>query len=493
MLIKRNLSFAVLLLLGLWISSCENLTEVSKMKDGTNSTIGDSTATLPAANKGVANQTINNWIFENMNVYYLWGDKMATKTATNMQLSPDKYFESLLYQYGTVDRFSWIEEDAEALVASLQGVTKAAGITYSTLEASPGSSALVFAIRYTIKDSPADKAGLKRGDIITKVNGVEISKDNYQSMMIPEALVLTLGEITSAGVVSTSKTVSVNKAVIQNYPVHFSSVIDLGIKKVGYIVYNQFVPGITSNGSTNTRFDDELRSIFADFKTKGVNELVLDLRYNGGGYISSSDVLSSLIVKNLKPGTLMNKQVWSANARKLFNVAESEYETNWINESSNLGSLDRVFILTSRGTASASELVINNLKPFMDVVLIGNNTYGKDVGSVTIDDSRNKYRWKWGLQPIVLRTVNALGEANYGTVDGFTPTYKVNDNVIPFHPFGDPNETLLKVALEKIGGSSVVAKARLGSTMVLPLLEKGGGFDNMRNNITDMYLDKIPQ
>lgn len=484
----RKWALLALLAAGIGFSSCEALTEVSKMKDGTDG--GSGTGTLHASNKGVSNQTVNNWIYENMNVYYLWGDKMGAKANTDLGRVPDKYFESILYQYGTTDRFSWIDEDAEALVASLQGITKSAGFSYTPFLAGPNTKDVIFAVRYSIKDSPAAAAGLIRGDIITKVNGTTIDTLNYRTILSPENLTFTLGERSGTSYVSTGKTISVTKAVIQNYPSHFNSIIEAGDKKIGYLVYTQFIPGATVNGVTNTQFDNELRTIFGQFKAQGVSELVLDLRYNGGGYISSSDVLSSLIVKNLKPGTLMNKQIWSENARKLINEPESWYESYWRNEPNNLGNLNRVFILTSGSTASASELVINNLKPFMEVILVGGNTYGKDVGSITIDDRRNNYRWKWGLQPIVLRTVNAVGDASYGTKSGFTPDYTVNDNVLPYRPFGDPSETLLKVALEKITGASVLASARAAGTLVLPALEKEGGFDNPRNNIRDMYLDR---
>lgn len=482
----RKWALLALLAAGIGLSSCEALTEVSKMKEGPD---GGDPGTLHASNKGTSNQTVNNWIHVNMDAYYLWGDQMAAKANTDLTRVPDKYFQSLLYQYGNVDRFSWIEEDAEELVKSLNGVTKSAGFSYTPFLAGSNTKDVIFAVRYSIKDSPAEKAGLLRGDIITKVNGVTIDTLNYRTILSPEALSFTLGERTASGFVSTNTTISVTKDVIQNFPVHFSKIIEAGDKKIGYVVYTQFIPGITTNGATNTQFDNELRTIFGQFKAQGVSELVLDLRYNGGGYISSSDVLSSLIVKNLKPGTLMSKQVWSANAKKLFNEPESAYESYWRTEPNNLGSLSRVFVLTSGSTASASELVINNLKPFMEVILVGGNTYGKDVGSITIDDRSNNYRWKWGLQPIVLRTVNAVGEASYGTKSGFTPDYAVSDNVLPYRPFGDPSETLLKVVLEKITGTSTVASARAAGSLALPELEKGG-FDNPRNNISDMYLDR---
>lgn len=483
MYLGKKWTVLALLAVSIGFTSCEALTEVSKIKDGTDGT--DSSA-LHASNNGVSNQTINNWIYDNMNAYYLWGDRLASKGNTNLGQVPDRYFQSLLYQYGTTDRFSWIEEDAEELVKSLNGVTTSAGFSYTPFLAGPNTKDVIFSVRYSIKDSPAEKAGIVRGDIITKVNGTTIDTLNYRTILSPENLVFTMGERLATSFVSTNRTVSLTKTEIQNYPVHFNKIIEAGDKKIGYLVYTQFIPGMGSNG----QFDNELRSVFGGFKAAGVTELVLDLRFNGGGYISSSDVLSSLIVKDLKPGTLMSRQIWSNNAKQIFNEPESAYESYWRSEPNNLGSLSRVFILTSGGTASASELVINNLKPFMEVILVGGNTYGKDVGSISITDERNNYRWKWGLQPIVLRTVNALGEAKYGTKSGFTPDYPVSDNVLPYQPFGDPSETLLKAALEKITGAAAPAGARTAGNFTLPVLEKGGGFDNPRNNIRDMYLNR---
>lgn len=480
--------FFLLIVLVLGFSSCEKLTEVSAIKDG--KVTGG--VVVPTSNNGRSNETVNSWVYDVMDIFYLWGDKMPTKTASNQTLDPDKYFESLLYQYGTTDRFSWIEEDAEALRSSLQGVTKSSGFSYSAFRVTAGEG-VVLAVRFVIKNSPAEKAGVKRGDLITKINGTDLTVQNFAELLSAESLVFTLGERSGTTIASTSKTISVTKATIQNYPVNFTSIIEAGTKKVGYIVYNQFIPGITTGTTNDGQFDNELRKVFGEFKTAGVSELVLDLRFNGGGFISSSEVLSSLIVKNLAPGTLMNREMWSANgeqyARRYWGYTDADFYSNWGDEPNNLKGLSRVFVLVSGGTASASELVINNLKPHMEVILIGANTYGKDVGSITLDDSGNNYRWKWGLQPIVLRTVNSEGKADYGTKDGFKPDFAVTDNVIPFLPFGDPNETLLKVALQQIGGTSTTAKARVQNTLALPMIESLGGYDNPRNNIRDMYVD----
>jgi hypothetical protein len=133
-------------------------------------------------------------------------------------------------------------------------------------------------------------------------------------------------------------------------------------------------------------------------------------------------------------------------------------------ESNNIGSLNRVFVLTSTGTASASELIINNLKPFMNVILIGEHTYGKNVGSFTITD--NTKRWNYGLQPITFKILNSLDQSEYGTVNGFLPDYALLDDVLPYKLLGDPNETYLNKALSIIGPTAYKANAIVNSTSV---------------------------
>jgi hypothetical protein len=191
----------------------------------------------------------------------------------------------------------------------------------------------------------------------------------------------------------------------------------------------------------------------------------------------------------------MSKQEWNTELTKAYKTkyGNDVFDTKWLNESNNLGTLNRVFVLTSKATASASELVINNLKPYMDVVLIGDNTYGKNVGSVTLSD--DKKRWKWGMQPIVLRTVNSLGQSEYGGKDGFIPNFKVADNAIPFKPFGDENETLLSVAIQQITGvsaSTANANARTKGTKKVDILNSAYPLDNPKHEIRDMFIDKLP-
>ena len=420
------------------------------------------TADTPAApsfstNAGstTSDSAANVFIYGAMKDYYLWADQMPSLNSTAIKLKPIDYFYTLLYGYDTIDRFSWMDTSATNLTNQLNGINTVLGVKYSAFYADGTQTNVVFAISYVLKGSAAEAAGIKRGDFIYKVDGKQITVANYQSILQNQTLSIELANYVNGVFTGTGKTVSVTKTTLQTNPILKDTVVEWSGKKVGYLTYIQFL----------NSFDDSLRAVFTRFKNyknTGIDELVLDLRFNGGGYVVSSDLLTSLIVKDLpsKVGTIMNKKVYNnAYTAVLKKEANSDqyFFTNFKSESANLGKLSRVFVLTSPGTASASELVINNLKPFMEVVLIGEHTYGKNVGSFTITDS--KQRWSFGLQPITFKTVNSRDESNYGTVNGFIPDYVLKDNVIPFKPFGDPTETYFGKALSIISPVAYKANA----------------------------------
>ncbi len=428
------------------------------------------------SNTDTTNETINGWVYDNMKYWYLWTDQMPAKKTTND--SPEDYFYTLLNDYPNTDRFSWIQEDVDELTNSLNGINKVFGMKYTIYYLDNTQTNVGFFVTYVIKGSPAEKAGLKRGDIILTVNGTQLDKNNYTTLMTPETATFGLGKVASNVFSLNGTTVQVTKAEVQDNPVHFSTVIEKGNKKIGYLVYSQFI----------STFDANLRQVFADFKSKGVTELVLDLRLNPGGYISSADILASLIVKNLNTDNVLHSDQWNANVTK--DRPSYTTPTKFRNEPNNLGTLNRLFVLTSTGTASASELVINGLRPYMDVILIGAHTYGKNVGSVTLSDSQK--RWKWAMQPIVLKTINSKGESNYGTKNGFNPDYAVTDNVIPFKAWGDENETLLKKALELITGQvatqQIAPNARVSISEMKGEPLKVNESENPYQNLKEMYV-----
>lgn len=470
---KLNKFFLIILVVGVF--SCK----IATVEPTTTSTTTNTTTSPNAA--------ANSWVYDQLKELYLWSDKLPSKDKTNLTLVTGKdgeaaditkhYFYSLLNDYPNTDRFSWIRENVADLTASLSGISTSFGFSRSAVYLDNTQTNVVFFISNVILGSPAEKAGLKRGDIILTINGTQINGTNFSSLIANnETATFGLGEFKNGAYVLSGKTITATKGVVQNNPIQFSKIIEKGNKKIGYLVYTQFLE----------TYDEQLKQVFGQFKTAGVNELVLDLRTNGGGRISSADLISSLVVKNLSTNNVIHQDEWNATIKAKYPSVATP--TKFTNQANNLN-LTRLVVLTSNSTASASELVINSLRPYMEVVIVGQNTYGKNVGSITLKDETNPARWSWGMQPIVLRTVNSKGESAYGTKTGFSPDYLVSDNVYPFKPWGDESETLLKKALEVITGVVIPAEAsanRSFRTMSTTVLEQNIS-DNPADNRKDMF------
>lgn len=402
------------------------------------------------------NQTVDAWILDNMQTYYYWNDKIPANP--DKTLAPSDFFDSILNTYNATtnpdgDRFSWIEENATDLTSSLSGESKTTGMEFALYLRASGSTDVIAQVLYVLPNSPAAVAGLKRGDIITKVNGQGITTTNYQSLLFDDSVTnytFGLATVSSQSIVDSSVTKTVTATVFQANPVYMDSIYTVGSKKIGYLVYNQFVPA--PNGSSGTEYDNQVDAIFAQFKAAGVNELVLDLRYNPGGYTSSSANLASLIGKGVDDSKLYFRESWNSTITP---VLQKQYGSDFFlqkfsTKAQNIGgSLSRLFVLTTDRTASASELIINGLRPYMTVNTIGTTTYGKNVGSITITDDTGKINW--GMQPIVFRSYNSLGQSDYAT--GFTPTVEVEEP-ITLYPLGDVRDALLNEALYQIAGTA---------------------------------------
>lgn len=426
---------------------------------------------------------INSWVYEVMQDAYFWSSSMPAQATLNANANPSDYFEKLIYNRATVDRFSGITDDVAALQKQFNGISKIFGIQYQIAAPNSSSTNVGLYLSYVVKGSPAETAGLKRGDIVTKVDGQQLTNANYTTLLRnSDTHSFTLGTLDGTTLVSDDKrTFSVTKAEVNENPVGFSTTIDKSKygKKIGYLVYTQFVPGTDASPKA---YDDQLRKVFGDFKAQGVNELVLDLRFNGGGYISSAETLASLIGKNISASKVFYKEQWNekftAEMKKL--KGTNALDHNFVAEPNNIGSqLDRVFVLTSQGTASASELVINGLKPYMSVITVGDHTHGKNLFGTLIDHDQK--RWNWGMYVMLGQTANANDESDYGTANGIAANYKVDDTVIPYRSFGDDNETLFSKVLN-IMGVPITPNARLGATARVKPLTSEFLKDNLQTN-----------
>ena len=261
---------------------------------------------------------INKWVYDTMEDAYFWYDQMPTLATLDTQAKTEDFFEKLIYQRETTDRFSLITDDIDALEKEFNGVSKIFGIRYLLGYTDNTNTNIGLFLSYVVPQSPAANVGLQRGDIILKINGQNITSSNFSTVMNNDNVTFTLGKISNNSIVADTKTLAVAKAEVTENPVGFSSIIQKSSanKTIGYLLYTQFVPGL-DQGDT-LKYDNQLRKIFGDFKAAGVNELVLDLRFNPGGYISSATTLASLVVKDLTSNKIFFKDQYNSKYQAYF-------------------------------------------------------------------------------------------------------------------------------------------------------------------------------
>src|SRR6476660_7585685 len=330
---------------------------------------------------------IQDFVWKGMNLYYLWqadvpdlaDDRFANQNELNSFLS-DYDDPAALFQHlrvaPTIDRFSYITNDYTQLEGVLSGTTKNNGVDFG-LRYKPGSTTDLFGwVRYILPDSDASGKDIHRGDIFYAINGTPLTIDNYQSLLANDTYTLNLADYDNGNITPNGESVTLTKAVYSENPVLVSSVIETGVHKIGYLMYNGFYPN----------FETQLNNAIGALQAQGITELVLDLRYNSGGSVDTATRLASMITGQFN-GELFAKEQWNDKAQAFFETQNPDALVNKFTTTINTGAsinnlnLSKVYVLTTKSTASASELVINGLAPYIDVVQIGDNTIGKNVGS----------------------------------------------------------------------------------------------------------------
>lgn len=392
------------------------------------------------------NIAINKWINDVMKEVYLWLAEMKTPIANTSD--PKDYFESLLNR--PTDRFSVIYPDYQQLINSLNGVSLEAGYEFTLYRESSSNNNVVAEVTYIKKNSPAASAAMRRGDYITRINGTQMTLENFRTVLAlidkPHTLATLRFNESSGGFVAQPE-ISLTPVELAENPNFLDSVYTVNGEKIGYVVYHFFAPG---PGNNSTAYDQEMDGIFADFKAKGIQHLVIDFRYNGGGFVSSAVNLASLIAPDVKSTDIFSKTKYNSFLMQFDNL--KNVQTAFRAKAENLGKVlkgNKVYVLTSTRTASASELIINGLKPYMDVFIIGDKTTGKNVGSVPFEDDKNPTN-KYGMLPIVSRSFNSLDQSEY--TNGFLPNIEAKESSERLKPLGDINELLLRKAIEQITG-----------------------------------------
>ena len=448
------------------------------------------------------NTEINDFIWKGLNQWYYWqkdvtnladtkADDAAAYKAYLSSLDQGKpFFNSLIFG---ADRFSWIEEDYAVLENQLSGISASNGMKFILYRRCDGCDGLIGAVTYVLPNSDAAQKGIIRGDVFNSVNGQELTLDNYASLIYSDAMSYSidlvnydasLDEISPRNI-----SITLNKEEnFQEVPIHKNQVIEHNGIRVGYLMYNKFVGtvDIDGDGVNEHDFNQALIDAFIELKNQNITELVLDLRYNGGGSVQTCTYLASLITGQFT-GEVFAQQIWNSKIMDYIDCVNTnsdpdddlDFNNYFVDQTSSGVSLSslgltKVYILTSSRSASASELLINGLSSKINVVQIGESTTGKNVGSITLYDyidNNNELRnpnHKYAMQPIVLKIANSEGFADY--TDGLVPKSEdliIRERVSSYDVLGSPTEPLLEAALNHISGGG----SAKGSSKNEPLLE----------------------
>lgn len=321
-------------------------------------------------------------------------------------------------------------------------------------------------IRYHQGDKYIDKWSMLTDDMasfnsILSINDEKITPDNYTDLYYKPTLKVSLGELKENTIVSQNKSIELTAVNMYENPIICDSVYEFNGKKVGYLAYTGF----------DLKSINPLIEIGKKFKAEGIEELVLDLRYNGGGYVITENVLASMFAPQeaVSSKKVFEKEIYNSYLSEIYQKQGENLETRFTTEfnypevevnastkDANIG-LKKIYGLIGSGSASASEALLGGLMPYTNVRLIGTQTHGKYCTGwmLSAEDMYEKCPQElknWGIYVMVSIYQNADGKTPC-MPDGFIPDIQIEDDPIQAYQIGDVNEPLLKQALTEAGRS----------------------------------------
>lgn len=412
---------------------------------------------------------VNMFAFNMMNTYYLWNEEISEGLANwKYGEDPIEKVKSVRYKDASgkdIDRWTQLTDDFKAMSSGVSGTSTTPGFDFVLYYTDSSKKAVYMVVTLVYADSPAAEAGLKRGDVIVKLNGKTIDGDKYSEIIMDNLYSGTSCSLTLYG----GSEVTVRRVEMYEDPVLLFKTFAFGGKKVGYFLYNAFTQG------------SYLRIIEACkyFKAEGIDELILDLRYNGGGFTLTEQALASMLAPEaeVKAGSIFETQVYNKKVTEEMGREETPFTTGFTftdkgksvsfsTADANIG-IKKIYALVSSGTASASESLICCLKPYMDVEVLGTQTHGKycsgimcsaktwydDVRKDLGDEDYNKgikYSDNWGIYVMIGRFADKNG-VTLCMPSGLVPDIEVADDPLDGFQFGDPSEKMLGAALSRAG------------------------------------------
>lgn len=426
---------------------------------------------IPPTNvKEVLNIKENNFIQQNYTQYF----EKAEDVLNYLKLLT-KYDRPHREQAKDFDWYSLIDRGENISNTIKKTLTSGLGISVFYLQTKSTETDKSLYIQFVENGSPAHEANLQRGDQILSINGdkninysFQVSKNFAPLLDYLQSTTLTLNVRKQNG---HEKVVTLYPKTYFSKPILTSKTITINDKKIGYFFLKSFAS--VRSGNFRTSFYYDLETLFSEFENNGINELVIDLRHNGGGDVETAEYLANRLAPSIVDGKIMYT----------YKVNKFIENLGWLNENEEFApvkfhkrgslNLSRVYFLVSSETASASELLINILKPVLDTYLIGtitykdnkesvaDRTYGKPVGFFAypvLNDNVDLYVSSFKMY-------NSKGEGDY--FNGLQPTvnlWEYNN----FLDFGDPEETLLNAALNHIYTGSFEIKNLKASNSLRP-------------------------
>lgn len=429
------------------------------------------------------------WIDEQLEKYYLYNEEYKTMerdltleyddfletTLMNMSTNVlDKKFYETLYGVRFYDYllYSYVIREESTKSRAIMSSREDVSFGFASTELVTLNGEYAIAVHGVYEDSPAAECGFKRGTVITNIEGESITWINYYYGLAYNLLYPSDGDQYTITAYNMDEPQSITAKSTEINPILHQEILE---PNIGYLVYSQF----------DNNFDDDLEASMEEFIAAGVTDMILDLRINPGGYISSATLLGSMLSGTYGSGLvfayyLLNDDLTNSPTSTAAMMGMS-YDSNnrafYINfddSTPKLTSLTtpRIYCLVSGNTASASELLINSLRGInFEVILIGSTTDGKNVGMVDLSGTFGGYNYD--LLPITFENRNAKMEGGYEA--GMEVDYEVND-LYGFTDYG-ASEPMVAKTLELITGESATMD-ETRSAASYPLQSVAGKADN---------------
>ena len=421
---------------------------------------------------------VNTFAWNVMNSYYLWRDEIQTQLDQwETWEEPIQKVADIRYKDASgkdIDRWTMVTDDYSSFQGDVSGHTRTIGMDFVLYYYDQSQKQVCAVVTYTYAGSPAETAGLKRGDLILTVNGREMMKDNYQKIVQDGFFG---GGTVKLGLRS-GKTVTLTAVGMYEDPIQTVTILqNQNGRKVGYLHYTSFTLDSC----------DGLPEVFRRFVEEGIDDLVLDLRYNGGGYVVTGEVLASMLapLSAVEEGKVFSQMVLNPKLAEEMENEPKHFQNSFIFKNgdqtkilSTAGAnpdLPRLYVLVTGSSASASESLVCGLRPYMDVILIGGRTGGKFCAGFMMDapgwyddvkDSLEEgeyakalpYVDNWGMYVMYARYADCNG-VTLSMPDGIAPDVEAEDDPLDGFALGSPRESMLSVALSLIEGRTRAAEA----------------------------------